>query len=273
MIFCHSSGKGLKLMVKKYSVPALEKAIAIIELLNESDQGLTVTEIHTQLGLPKATVFMILSVLEEHNIAKKNTYGQYSLGPRIYTLGMSYMTKLDLRKISRPHMEKLSKETGFTSHLGIMVDDYLLFVDKVEIQSFIKFNTFPGMRTALHVTSMGKAILAFHKDEEINELVERLELGRYTPNTITDKEKFKQALKRIRETGYAIEDEEGEVGVRCIGAPIFNIDGKVIAAVSVTALKPDLQVDSFQEVGNKVMEAARNISSEMGYQTVSRGAD
>ena len=251
--------------MKKYSVPALEKAMAILDLLDKSDEDYTVTEIHTQLDIPKATAFMILNVLESYNVVKKSKHGRYSLGPRIYTLGMSYMTKMDLKKVAKPHLEQLSRDTGFTTHLGIIADNGLLFIDKVEIQAFIKFSTFPGMRSDLHSTSMGKAIVAFLEEEELNRVIDSIEMGMYTPNTITDKDKFKHALIRIRETGYAVEDEEGEIGVRCIGAPIFDIDKKVVAAVSITALKSELTVDMFQQVGNKVMETARDISSDLGY--------
>ena len=251
--------------MKKYNVPALEKAMAILELLDKSELELTVTEIHTQLDIPKATTFMILNVLENYRVVRKSSHGRYSLGPKIYTLGMSYMTKMDLKKVAKPYLDQLTNKTKFTSHLGVMDSNGILFIAKVEIPSFIKFSTFPGMRSQLHNTSMGKAILANLPDEEIEQIVDTIELGRYTPNTITDKTKFKEVLKRIKETGYAVEDEEGEIGVRCIGAPIFDIDNKVIAAVSITALKADLPVDLFQEVGNKVMDIARKISTDLGH--------
>jgi len=251
--------------MKKYSVPALEKAMAILDLLDKADQEYTVTEIHTQLDIPKATAFMILNVLESYNVVKKSNYGRYTLGPKIYTLGMSYMTKMDLKKIAKPYMEQLSKETGFTSHLGIILDAGILFIEKVEIQSFIKFTTFPGMRSDIHTTSMGKAIAAFMPEQEVDEILGSIKLGRYTANTITEKDKFKEVLERIRQTGYSIEDEEGEIGVRCIGAPIFDIDKKVVAAVSITALKSDLTVDLFQQIGDQVKATAHKISTDLGY--------
>lgn len=251
--------------MKKYSVPALEKAMAILDLLDQADQEYTVTEIHTRLEIPKATAFMILNVLESYNVVRKSNHGRYSLGPKIYTLGMSYMTKMDLKKIARPHMEQLSRETGLTSHLGILIDKGILFIEKVEIESFIKFNTFPGMRSEIHTTSMGKAIAAFIPEEELKAILDSIVMGRYTPNTITEKDKFIQVLERIRQSGYSIEDEEGEIGIRCIGAPIFDIDRRVVAAVSVTALKSDLTVDLFQHIGDKVKEAANKISIDLGY--------
>lgn len=120
------------------------------------------------------------------------------------------------------------------------------------------------MRSDIYTTSMGKAIAAFLPEDEVDSILDSIVMGKYTMNTISDKSKFKDVLKRTRETGYSIEDEEGEMGIRCIGAPIFDIDKKVVAAVSITALKTDLSVDLFQTVGEKVKEAANKISTDLG---------
>ncbi|HZG78859.1 MAG TPA: IclR family transcriptional regulator [Paenibacillus sp.] len=253
-------------MKKQYSVPALEKSIAILELLAQADQEYTVTEIHVALDIPKATVFMILNVMEAHHLVSKDAHGQYTLGPKIYSLGMGYMTKMELKKIARPYMEELVKETGFTSHLGRFVDNHVIFIEKAEPpNSFIKFNTYPGMRSDFHNSALGKAMAAHMDPATIDAVIASVGLGQYTPNTITDPDKFKAALTRIREIGYAIEDEEGEIGVRCIGAPIFDLEGKVAGAVSITALKSELTTDLFPSIGNKVANAAKEISKALGF--------
>ncbi|MCD9026250.1 IclR family transcriptional regulator [Cohnella silvisoli] len=252
--------------MKKYSVPAIDKTMAIFKLFAESEQDYTVTEIHSQLDIPKGTVFMILSVLEGYGMVKKDTHGCYSLGPKIYELGMAYMTKIDIKQIAKPFMNRLAQETKFTAHLGIMSDNRILFVEKVELQSFIKFSTFPGMRSDIHNSSLGKAIAAFLPEEEVDRAIEAVGMGRYTPNTITEPELFKQVLSRIRINGYSIEDEEGEIGVRCVGAPIFDHEGKVIAAISITALKSDLPADLLPVIGEKIKETAVAISKELGYE-------
>jgi DNA-binding IclR family transcriptional regulator len=254
-------------VIKKYSVPALDKAIAILELLASSQDELTITEIHSELRLPKASVFMILNVLESYQVVTRNASGRYSIGVKLYNLGMSYMTKMDLKKVARPHMEQLSKDTGFTSHLGILVDGKVMFVKKVEQKSFIKFSTFEGMTSDIHISSLGKAMAAYLPEAQLDDILVQHGMGRYTPNTIVSPEVFKNVLASFRETGYSIEDEEGELGVRCIGAPIFDYEGKAIAAVSITALRSDLLLDIIPATGEKVRRAAEAISSQLGYST------
>jgi DNA-binding IclR family transcriptional regulator len=250
---------------KQYSVPALEKSIAILDYLANQEKDYTITEIHQDLDIPKATVFMILQVMESNNLVIRNQSGRYSLGPKIYTWGMDYMTKMELKKIAHPFLEELSKETGYTVHLGKIVENRVLFIDKVEQPSFIKFNTYIGMRNDIHCCALGKSIAAHLDTRELDGIINAIGLGKYTPNTITDYAKFKEALERIRETGYAIEDEEGEIGVRCIGSAIFDLEGHVVGAVSITALKSELTSDMFHFIGSKVNHKAQKISEALGY--------
>ena len=252
-------------MKKQYSVPALEKSIAILEYLANQEKEYTVTEIYQDLDIPKATAFIILQVMEAHSLVTKSQGGRYSLGPKIYTWGMGYMTKMELKKIARPYLEDLSKETGYTVHLGRIVDNRVLFIDKVEQPSFIKFNTFIGTRNDIHCCALGKSMAAHMDPAELDSIVQAVGLGKYTINTITDYSRFKDALARIRETGYAIEDEEGEIGVRCNGSAIFDIEGKVAGAVSITALKSELTTDMFPFTGNKVRGTALAISRALGH--------
>lgn len=252
-------------MAKQYSVPALEKSIAILDLLAGQEQELTVTEIHQKLEIPKATAFMILHVMENHKFVTKTVDGRYLLGSKIYSLGMGYMVKMDLTKLAAPYLASLSRQTGFTVHLGRIVDNQVMFVDKVEQPSFIKFNTFIGQRNDIHCCSLGKAIAANMDETKVRSIINTIGMNRYTPNTITDIDKFFKVLGRIRETGYAIEDEEGELGVRCIGAAIFGQDGHVAGAVSVTALKSDLTPDLFPSIGSLVEKTAQSISNALGH--------
>ena len=249
----------------KYSVPALEKAIAILDLIASSEKHYTITEIHKTLDISKATVFTILNVLEAHDIVKKNDKGEYEIGVKLYQLGMSYISKVDIVKIARPYLEALMEETGYTVHLGVLDSGELLYVDKVEPDAFIKFSTFPGMRSEIHITSLGKAISAFLDEAELDKIISEKGLSKHTPHTMTDAQEFKQSLVEIRKNGYAIEDEEGEIGVRCIGAPIFSNDGRrVVAAVSVASHTSSLHPDSFAEVAKKVKNTAKAISKELG---------
>lgn len=251
--------------MKKYSVPALEKAIAILELIATADKEYSITDIHKELDISKSTVFTTLNVLEAYDFVKKTDKGIYEIGFKLYQLGMMYISKIDIIKVARPHLEKLMRETGFTVHMGILDDGEILFVDKVEPDTFIKFSTFPGMRSAIHINGLGKAISAFLEDRKLEQIIASKGLGKYTPHTITDPLQFKESLKAVRENGYSIEDEEGEMGVRCIGAPLFNKDGKhVEAAISVTGITSELTYESFSKIGEVVASTARAISQELG---------
>ncbi len=251
--------------MKKYNIPALEKAILILEFIATSEKEHSATTIHKELNLPKSTVFTTLHVLETHEFVRKNKQGIYEIGMKLYQLGMAYHSKMDLVQVARPHLETLMQNTGFTVHLGILEDGEILFIDKVEPNSFIKFSTFLGMRQAFHITALGKAMAAFLDEQELDEMILKKGLGKSTPKTLTDPIQLKKSLDSVRKQGYAVEDEEGEIGVRCVGAPIFSKDGKqVIAAISVTAIVSDLDGESLANVGKVVSETGLIISKELG---------
>jgi DNA-binding IclR family transcriptional regulator len=250
--------------VRQDRVPALEKAMAILDLLASSERELTATEIHQELGIPKATAFMVLSVLERHQMVRKNGEHRYTIGAKLYELGVTYVSKLDVVKVGRPHLEALLRRTGLTSHLGAIYGHRMIFIDKIEPTSFIRFSTFPGMRADVHISSLGKAIAAHLDEAELNAILSQTGFGVYTEHTIRDEAAFKEELARIRERGYSTENEEGELGVRCVGAPIFDTSGRVAAAVSVTGLVSQIPDEEFPKLGAIVRETADAISRAMG---------
>jgi DNA-binding IclR family transcriptional regulator len=253
-------------LLKKYSVPALEKAMVILDLLADSDKGYTITELNVQSKIPKATVFTTLSVLEDHNMVKKDDNGKYRIGAKVYTLGMKYARQNSILEVSRRHLAKLMNETGFTVHLGVLDDGKVLYIDKLEPDSYIKFSSYPGMRSDFHITGLGKAIAAFLSNDDFDKLITRASLYQHTPKTITQIEDLQKILEKVRINGYSVEDEEEEMGVCCIGAPIFGEKGKLaIAAVSVTALTTQITPDKYHEIGEKVRSIALTISRELGY--------
>jgi DNA-binding IclR family transcriptional regulator len=251
--------------VRQYNVPAVEKAIAILDALAEAGRSLSTTEIHSLLDLPKATTFMILNVLERHDVVKKDRDGRYVIGLKLYQWGTSYIAEMDIAKTAHPYLVELSRQTGLTSHLGTLQEHSMMFVDKVEPESFIRFSTFPGMRQDIHVSSLGKAIAAHLPDEEQHGITENGSLAAYTPHSLTDSDSLKREFERIRLNGYAIEDEEGELGVRCVGAPVFGRDGQVVAAVSVTGVVSQIDRARFGTLGSQVRGIADMISSQLGF--------
>jgi DNA-binding IclR family transcriptional regulator len=249
---------------QRYAVPALTKAIGIIEILAESGSGLGVTEICHRTKLPKSTAFLILSTLETHSLVVKNEEGKYRLSIRLFHLGMQVLESQDLRRAALPIMQQLANQPSFTVHLASLDRHEVAYIEKVDGPGFLKFNTYVGLHSPVHLTAVGKALVAWLEEAHLDEILEAKGMPQKTPNTITTAWELKQQLETIRQQGYAIEDEEGEMGVRCIAAPIRNHHGEVVAALGITAHRTDLSANRFTEVGMLVKEKADQISRIIG---------
>lgn len=249
----------------RYSVPAVERAFMVLELLTEASQPLGITDLAATTGWPKSSLFMILSTFEEHGFASRDEHGKYRLTLKLYNLAMKHLSQLEVRDVARPILEQLSVTTGLTVHLAVLAGGKAVYIDKIEGPGFVQFATRVGQSFDLHLSGTGKALAAWLPESELDAILEEYGMPVATPNTMTSKEAFKQFLSAVKQIGYAIEDEEGELGIRCIGAPIFNRDGRVIASLSVTALRNDLPSIKFAEVGDTVKSAGLTISRQLGY--------
>ncbi|CEI83313.1 MULTISPECIES: IclR family transcriptional regulator [Oceanobacillus] len=249
--------------MEKYHVPALERTIKILKLISESKDTYTGTEICKMLDLPKATVFAIMKTLEYHNMVQKDLNGRFQIGPKMFQIGMTYVSDSNMIELAKPYMKRLMGESGFTVHLGILHENQIMYIAKEEPDSFIKFSTYPGLKTEIHLTGLGKAIAAYLSESELDQIVTFENLDKATPNTITDMTTFKESLRAVRQNGYAIEDEEGEIGVRCIAAPIINARHTTPTAISVTGHTSQLPKDRFSKIGELVRETAQDIAKSI----------
>lgn len=247
---------------KEYSVPALEKSILIMNALSERE--LSINDLHTQLKLPKTTTFVILNTLEQHGMIRKTPEGKYKLGPGVLRWGIRYLDSMDMVQIARPHLERLVEGQPYTCHLAALIGGKPVYCDKVEGNGFVRFATTIGQSQPLHQSSVGKALAAGLSDEEIRNLLPA-EMEASTAKSIRSVDKFMDDVRFVREHGFAIEDEEFEEGVRCIGAPIRNYTGNIVAALSITALSKDLPAVKFMTIGEEVKRAAAGISHDLGY--------
>jgi IclR family acetate operon transcriptional repressor len=252
---------------KKYNVPALEKAIAIIETLSEHQEAIGVSELCKLVDIPKTSVFFILNTLDQHKYITKTSDGKYKLSNTFLRIGLSILNKLDIREVARPFMDKLLQETKFSVHLAVLDEGEAIYVEKVENQGFVKFNTYIGQRQPLHASAVGKALAAYIPSEQLDQIIREKGLAERTENTITSPGEFKNALEVIRKQGYAVEDEEGEPGIRCVGSAIWDHQRELKASISITALRADLQIHEIAVIGEKVKQAALDISIQLGYRS------
>ncbi|XOK62391.1 IclR family transcriptional regulator [Paenibacillus elgii] len=250
---------------KKYNVPALEKAIAIIETLSQREEPVGVSDLCKLVDIPKTSVFFILNTLEQHQYIIKSPDGKYSLGSKFINIGLSTLNRIDIRTVARVSMERLLGETGFTVHLAVLDNLEPMYIEKVESQAFVKFATYIGQRQPLHASGVGKALAAFMPQDLLEQALREKGLPEKTEKTITNVHDFMAELEAIRRQGYAVEDEEGEAGVRCIGAPVFDHYGQLKAAVSITALRTELPIHDIPAIGEQVKRAALDISRQLGY--------
>ncbi|GIP35303.1 IclR family transcriptional regulator [Paenibacillus sp. J2TS4] len=248
---------------KDYSVPAIEKAITILNCISRKER-MNINELHTELNIPKTTVFVIVNTLERHSLIEKQEDGKYILGHGVLYWGMNYYQQNDIKQIAHPHLIKLVAETPFTAHLAIMANYKAVYIDKCEGDGFVRFATIAGQALPLHLSGVGKALASGLPDKEITAAIDVIVGPSETrPELMLDK--LMEDVQFVRQHGYSIEDEQMEEGIRCIGAPVFDENGRVIAAISLTALSKDLPAIKFQAIGETIKETALRISQEMGY--------
>jgi DNA-binding IclR family transcriptional regulator len=249
-------------MNNRYHVPAIERAFRIIENLAGSEGPKRLSELSSVLKIPKTTVLMILTTLENLGYSLKTEDGKYQLSTKFVELGSK---GLGLKELVQHDLESLAEEVKLTVHFSALQEWENVIVSKVNGPGFIQFSTFEGKRQAFHATSSGKSIIAYLSQAEVDALFPDKELRSFTSNTITDIATLVNELVTVRKNGYAIEDQEEEIGVRCLGAPIFNASGRIIGAVSVTGIISEIPLTSIQSVAKKVKKTADKISRKLGY--------
>jgi DNA-binding IclR family transcriptional regulator len=256
----------VKVVDSPYQVQVLDRALGILDLLAGESPELGPSEVSERTGLHKSTVHRLLQVLERHRLIEKMApSGKYRLGLRLFELGSKAMAQFDLRDRAQPYLKRLVLETGETAHICILDGDRMLSIANVESPRTLRMPSTVGFRTPLHCTSVGKALLAFLPEDERNDLINQCELTDYTRHTITKPARLKAELKLIRQRGYAMDDEEIEEGLRCVGAPVIDHSGRVVAAISIAGPAFRLTEDRIPAVARSVIRAASELSVELGY--------
>jgi DNA-binding IclR family transcriptional regulator len=246
------------------SVPALDRALTVLECIAQSRKGFSVSELSRRLTLPKSSVHLILRTFERRGyLQKQRTGGRYRFGMKLMSLGHLALDGVELRDEARPILERLVRETGLTAHLGILERGEIVIIERIDAASPIRVVSFVGRRMKLHSTAVGKALAAFLPRAEIDAQMAQAPLEPQNERTIASPEAFQRELDQIRGRGYAFNDEEDELGVRAVGAAIRDADGASLAAVSVVGTTGQLPLERVEAVGVAVREAANEISSQM----------
>ncbi|WP_240420218.1 IclR family transcriptional regulator [Paenibacillus periandrae] len=247
-------------------IQSLDRALNILDLFDEYTTELKITEISNRMDLHKSTVHSLLKTLQLHGyIEQDEETGKYRLGMRLLEKGQLLLQRLDIRSLARKHLAAFTDHTGQTTHLVILDGKEGVYIDKVEGEkAAIRYSRI-GRRVPLHSSAVGKALVAFRKQEEIELLLKDYSYVVQTSLTIRDKETFLTELSRIQSQGYAVDDQENEPGVRCAAAPIYDHNGQVAAAMSVSTLLSAVDDSQFLQLIELLLQETKTISKLMGY--------
>jgi DNA-binding IclR family transcriptional regulator len=247
------------------AVKTVEKALRVLLHLGTVRRELSLGEVARGVGLHPSTTHRLLSVLTRHGLTQGGAArGHYVLGLRLAELGHVALDTLEIRAKSRPILEGLTEATRETVHLMLLDGQTGLYVDRVESPQRVRVSSSVGHREYLHCSAVGKAILAHLPPARLSQVIAR-GLPRMTPRTITQPGRLRRHLAGVARRGYAIDNEEGEAGIRCVGAPVFDHRGDVIASVSVAGPAYRLPLARLVAWGPRVAEAAAAISAALGF--------
>lgn len=249
---------------RSYQIAVLDRALDVLEALEQADTPLGTTELARRLGTTKSAAFRILVTLEQRGyVTKDPATTRYSLGARLASLGERALRGIDLRHVARPTLERLHHAFQETVNLGIPEGSEIVYIDMVESSHGLRMAARIGSHHPAHSTALGKVMLAFLPSAEVARLLPE-RLPPRTGRTITDRGALLDTLRAVRASGTAHERGENEDGARCIGVPIFDPRGWPVAAISVSGPETRIDDDRAAEIGRALRGAAREITRAIG---------
>jgi DNA-binding IclR family transcriptional regulator len=234
------------------------KALDILDLLGRAPEQLRLMDIALQLDLPESTTHRLLaSMAEKGYVQQREHNGPYVLGWKIVTLARSLGTGQRLVQDLRPYLEQVLRDVKQTVNLGVLNDLQVTYLDCLTPNNAVALYTPPGLLVPAYATSLGKALLAYLPEPELEAALSRLQLEPLTPRSITSRSRLQAALAEVRQQGYAVDHGEFHRDVSCVAAPILEPDGRAIAAISVTARATEVAPNWEEQTAAPVLRAAR----------------
>ena len=247
------------------SVQSLDRALDVLEALASEQDGLGVTEISDRVDLHKSTVHRLLATLLDRGYVSKNEHGSYNIGLKLIEVVSVYLNSLELQTEARPHVAQISTDLGLTAHLGVLDGDQVVYIERMDMYSGVKLYSQIGLRVHAYCSSLGKCLLSNFSSEDLDKIMNDCSFTKFTPNTISSLEELHEELKLVRKRGYGMDDQEFSMNNRCIGAPIYDYRGEIIAAVSASGPPTLLTDERVPHVADYVKNKAGEISRSMGY--------
>ncbi len=240
-------------------IQSLARGLKILELLAATDK-VSITEVADQLNVDKASASRLMQTLANYGYAEKDRDTQrYRLGPKIVELSQSLLARMPFRDEAKPYLRELVAITNECAHLAIAAQGQVLYIDQVDSPATLRVNADIGHLAPLHCTALGKVLLAF------GDVPLPTALTAHTPRTITDQGALKMHLEQVRRQGYAIDDEEYDYGVRCIAAPVYNLNGEMVAAMGISGPSNRMSLETISTMAAKVTGVAQALSDHLSF--------
>lgn len=248
------------------SIQVIDRLARLLDAIAANNNPVSLKVLSAETGLHPSTAFRILASLAEHGFVERSSSGHYRLGVKLLQLGSRVQSRLDIRREARPIMEWLRNETGETVNLIVREGDEVVYVERVVPNRMMRVEQMIGGRAPLHVTAVGKLFLAEGGAEACLEYAARTGLPSCTPHSITDPTALWRSVKNALQQGYALDDQEAELGVGCIGVPIRDSTNHIVAGISVSA-----PIERRREVWvTLIRQAGEKLSTRLGFHPENR---
>ena len=244
----------------------LLRAIEILELVSRSKEGYTLTELSLIFDYPKSSVFDIIKTLVYKNmVVEDNQTGitKYKIGLASFLIGSSYLNNIDIVNIAKSNLIDFANKMNATTFMAVLDENMVTYIYKYESENSIITTANVGTRKSLHCAALGKAMLAYKSEEEINKIIDKIDFISYTYFTIKTKEKLIEELAEVRQRGYAKDDRENTLQQIAVAAPLFDHEGHVVAAISCVGFyESSIDLD---DLGLLIKDVGKQISYKLGY--------
>jgi IclR family acetate operon transcriptional repressor len=253
------------------TVQSLSRALNLMNAIAASEHGVTLSEAAKETRLAVSTAHRLLTTLQQDRFVRFDSErGVWTIGVQAFSVGSAFLRARELTAIARPHMRQLMERSGETVNLAVEDRGEAIYVAQIECRKLMRAITRPGGRALMHASAVGKALMSAMSEEEVEKIVATHGLPRETDKTISTPIKLRTELAIIRQRGFAVDDEENAVGLRCIAAVVYDEHSQPVAGLSLSGPMARISDDSIPALGEAVFEAARKITANLGGRSPSK---
>jgi IclR family transcriptional regulator, acetate operon repressor len=246
-------------------VQSVDRALHIIETLAEDDEGYRLSDLAVRTGLSTSTAHRLLTTLEKRRFVQfDRTCSKWHVGAQSFAVGATFTRRRNFVAQAMPYLRKLRDQTRETANLAVVDDESIIVLTRIESREIMRSLTKVGGRVAMVASGVGKAVLATYADEDVSAIIHRHGMPRLTEKSIVRASDLFRELATVRACGYAVDDEEARIGLRCVAAVVFNDCSEPLAAISVSGMTSRVTKERLPELGRAVREAAAELTAAIG---------